>query len=363
MTRLQFTDMFGFYNEPIVGVKNGKISVFNTSALKFFPIIEAGMGAADFFPEMFLDGTERAAGLMKYLGREVPVVAVTMSGLRIITVMKDMREEEEDSYYIPLSMASGEIRSALSTLIMSSNLLDSYRTIDPQNKKAANYRSIQQQSMYRILRIAENMNDVFGVDVMFDDKEAVEFNIIDTCMDMVSTVAHVAAYRRISVEYEGTQEKLLFKGFEDRIEKMLLQVFSNSLKYTPDGGKIKLTLLKNQGNVIIKITDNGCGVSADIMPTVFMRYRERRDIRDPNAGIGLGLSVVSRIARIHEGAALLDSRVGKGTTVTIYLKNPADPGVVFRSDDIVKKPRDMRLVLVQLSDAIDYPFYCPQYID
>ncbi len=113
-------------------------------------------------------------------------------------------------------------------------------------------------------------------------------------------------------------------GDRERIEQVIMNIVSNSIKYTPDGGKITMEAGCSGPNVYVRITDNGIGIPEKDLPRLFERfYRVDKARSRASGGTGLGLSIAREILNQHKGDIQLSSIYGEGTQVTITL--PAAP--------------------------------------
>jgi signal transduction histidine kinase len=108
-----------------------------------------------------------------------------------------------------------------------------------------------------------------------------------------------------------------------QIERLLSNLLSNALKYTPEGGTITVTLEDHPAEILMRVSDTGVGISPDHLPHIFDRfYRVPNDgggDKDPERGLGLGLSFVAWIVKAHRGTIDVKSTEGKGTTFEIRL--------------------------------------------
>jgi heavy metal sensor kinase len=111
-----------------------------------------------------------------------------------------------------------------------------------------------------------------------------------------------------------------------QIERMVSNLLSNALKFTPEGGQVRVSLERRAGWVDLRVEDTGRGIPTEHLPHIFDRfYRvpESASYPDPEKGLGLGLSFVAWIAQAHGGTVQVDSAAGKGSRFTVVL--PAAP--------------------------------------
>lgn len=109
-------------------------------------------------------------------------------------------------------------------------------------------------------------------------------------------------------------------GDRARIEQVLMNMVSNAIKYTKDGGFIRITAGQDGSNVWVTVKDNGIGIPEEDVPKVFDRfYRVDKARSRESGGTGLGLSIAHEIVHRHQGMVGLTSRLGKGTSITVTL--------------------------------------------
>ena len=107
-------------------------------------------------------------------------------------------------------------------------------------------------------------------------------------------------------------------GDRERIEQVVMNIVSNAIKYTPDGGKIEIYAGSSGKSVFVRVTDNGIGIPEKDLPRLFDRfYRVDKARSRESGGTGLGLSIVKHAVAYHHGTIALKSEVGKGTEITV----------------------------------------------
>src|SRR5258708_5077177 len=107
---------------------------------------------------------------------------------------------------------------------------------------------------------------------------------------------------------------------EDLLSQVWINLIHNSIKFTPEGGRVCVELRRQAGNVEFKISDTGIGISETDQARVFERFFKADKSRTrSNGGSGLGLSIAKRIVDMHQGAIGIESKLGAGTTFTVTL--------------------------------------------
>lgn len=118
----------------------------------------------------------------------------------------------------------------------------------------------------------------------------------------------------------GHEDQAMVLGNADRLRQLLLNLVDNALKYTPAGGKVTLSLYREDGWVKLMISDTGIGIPPSDLPHIFERFYVVDKARSRGkGGTGLGLSIVKWIAEAHGGRVAGESQLGKGSTFTLWL--------------------------------------------
>lgn len=116
--------------------------------------------------------------------------------------------------------------------------------------------------------------------------------------------------------YDETEDIVMVMGDKNRLRQVFINVIDNALKYTGEGGVVAVQTKLENGNIIISISDNGCGISQEDLPRIKDKfYKANQTVR----GSGIGLAVADEIVSLHRGKLDIESLIDVGTTVNITL--------------------------------------------
>jgi two-component system, OmpR family, phosphate regulon sensor histidine kinase PhoR len=146
-------------------------------------------------------------------------------------------------------------------------------------------------------------------------------------VEMASTLARVvefmkpaAAKKRQALELAVNGTLPGVAGDPDYLERAVSNLVDNAIKYTPDGGRIRLSAKSDDSSVVIEVTDSGIGIPPEDLPRVFERfYRVDKSRSREMGGTGLGLSIVKHVVQVHGGTVEVESTVGGGSTFRVKL--------------------------------------------
>jgi len=108
-------------------------------------------------------------------------------------------------------------------------------------------------------------------------------------------------------------------GSRTQLSQLVDNLIGNAVKYTPPGGKIRVTLRVEQKQLIIRVTDNGPGIPLEEQGRIFEKFYRASNVGKEVQGTGLGLAIVKTIVDNHRGRIWVDSKPGKGSVFTVVL--------------------------------------------
>src|SRR5262249_25574703 len=124
----------------------------------------------------------------------------------------------------------------------------------------------------------------------------------------VDAIRPAAAAKGIEVVLDTEGQRLSVNGDPDRLSQVVSNLLSNAMKFTPAGGRITVRLRASNGHAVLSVIDTGQGISADLLPHIFDRFRQGDSSTTRGAGgLGLGLTLVREIVALHGGTVSADS--------------------------------------------------------
>lgn len=142
-----------------------------------------------------------------------------------------------------------------------------------------------------------------------------EFDLKDLVQSAVHNFEAEYANKGVSLKYKG--ENSLVLADPDKIMQVAVNLLSNALKYTPEGGMVEVAV---EETGILKVKDNGTGIGTDDLPNIFERfYRADESRTRDTGGAGIGLAIAKAIVDAHGGRIEVSSKLGEGSQFTVYL--------------------------------------------
>jgi signal transduction histidine kinase len=161
------------------------------------------------------------------------------------------------------------------------------------------------------------------------------FNLGDLVQDIVQQFELAAANRGVALEVNVPENLPLVVADVGLIERVLKNLIDNALRYTPPGGKARVSAAGAEGRVAVHVSDTGSGIAADDLPHIFDRfYRGEKSRLDSSDNAGLGLAIVKRILELHGSSVAATSHPGMTViSFTLACAGAADPPAIGLPDD------------------------------
>jgi signal transduction histidine kinase len=220
--------------------------------------------------------------------------------------------------------ASHDLRTPITIMKTSLHLVK--RVTDPE--KQTRYITRLEEGLEQLHRLIENLFTLVRLDMAAStlDLKPGDLNVLAEIVYLERR--DLAEQRKHTLRLRGASNlpkvMLDLKEFVPALSNLV----TNALNYTPEGGEITVeTAFENQ-QVLVRVRDNGIGISAEHLPHIFERFYRVDPARGADTGgSGVGLTIAQKIVQAHGGQIRVESTPGQGSVFTIYLPVPAENGV------------------------------------
>jgi len=218
-----------------------------------------------------------------------------------------------------LANVSHELRTPLNAIIGFSEVLGE-RMFGELNEKQAEYTEDILSSGRHLLSLINDILDLSKIEAGRMELELTKFDLPSAVENALILVRERATRHGIKLERAIDDRLGDFTGDERKVKQILVNLLSNSVKFTPEGGKIHVNASLNNGSVIISIADTGIGIAKEDQEAIFEEFRQvGTNYAQKREGTGLGLTLTRKFVEMHGGKIWVESEPGKGSTFTFTL--------------------------------------------
>ena len=217
-----------------------------------------------------------------------------------------------------ISNISHELRTPLNVITSSVQLL---RYKNKNSKELTeNTFDIIDNNCNRLLRLTNNLIDIDKYEYGKLNLNLENINIVDIIENIVVSTAPLANSKSLNLVFDTNDEFIYMAIDIDKIERIILNLISNAIKFSKPNMDINVNLIKNEDNLKIIVADKGIGISEDNIKKIFKRFSQvDTSLNRKNEGSGIGLSIVDTFVKSHKGSIHVVSKLNVGTEFIIDL--------------------------------------------
>ena len=269
-------------------------------------------------------------------------------------------EEEPDAHLQALALAARELREPLSNVMIVADKF--FPEAAGGDSKAQEQLSHLNRGLYQMLRIVNNMSDASLYTADTDARQ--EIRDIDAVLNEIFLrAAALTEHTSVTLHYTGLSEPVYTLVDSQKLERMVFNILSNAIKFTPDGGTVEAKLTRREKKLYLSICDSGSGIHENVRGNLFSRYLRQPSLEDSRYGLGLGMVLIRSTAALHGGTVLIDQPENAGTRITVSFS-------IRQGDLAVQAPRfridyagERDHGLIELSDVLPAHLYDPDSIN
>ncbi len=271
---------------------------------------------------------ERAAQIgASNLDERIPVPANNQELGRLAGIFNELLARLDQSFAQQkrfMADASHELRTPVAVICGESEVSLSREVRDPAEFRES--LAIVNDEGRRLTRMVEDLFTLARADAGEYPQMLADFYLDESVNESVRSVRSLAAQKGLEVSYQPPAKEIPFRGDEALIQRMVLNLVHNAIKFTPPNGRVQLTVKQHHDQAEIVISDTGPGIPAAARAHVFERFyrvdkARSRDESLNGSGAGLGLSIAKWVAELHGGTIIIDNTNREGATFVVSLPN------------------------------------------
>lgn len=260
-------------------------------------------------------------------------------------------QPDQDNVLNALALAARELRSTMTGTMICADQLSQHLESDDLEAQEQLSRLIR--GLHRTLRLIGNMSDAHDWPHTNRQTSCNVGKVVDEIFEKVHTLSES---KGITLTYVPLEEEVFTMLDREQIERAVLNMLSNALKFTPSGGTIQVSLTRSGRILRLSVLNSGSGIPENILNTIFSRYLRQPGLEDSRFGLGLGMTLIRNAAAAHGGTVLIDQAKGCRVTITIAIRHSATAS--FRSPILgLDYAGERDHALLELSDVLPLEHY------
>ena len=351
---LDLHQMLNMMNLPGFCVRQGRITVCNSAAEGLF--FTPGMNVSQFLTvgredyaaftggQLYLnvvcEGSSRAASVRRYGDTDLFIL-----------------EEDADCAELKsMALAARELRDPLSSVMTIADRLFPMAVEDAPPEMQDQVARMN-RGLYQMLRVISNMSDA----ARFSNASAANLETVDINAffeEIFQRNQPLLAHGGIELKYEPLRPRVFCLADPEKLERAVMNILSNAMKFTPAGGCVEGKLTRVGNRLALSVRDTGCGIPEQLRGTLHSRYTRQAGLEDGRFGIGLGMVLIRSAAASHGGTVLIDHPDDCGTRITMTMAIRQDNSGNLRSNILrVDYAGERDHSLIELSQSLPSQLY------
>lgn len=355
-------DLFELSQQPMLAVEDHKIVIANTPALRLFGRELAGEPARRVLPPQIFSAAGSEYICSTIIKGSSYSACVRHVGETMYVYFSSDQNTEDSSLYLSEQMMNS-LLSSLNNINAAAYLMG--KRLEPSaDEKLLRYMAVLRHNYFCLHHNLLNLDTLLKLDKGQLYLHRRDLNLALLCSGLVSSVSHLTAKYGVELDFSTAHGELNAELDHEKTERIILNILSNC--YAHSGcSRIVMRLERSGNSALISIDDNGCGIPQNRLANLFSRWEPplgTSPLTDMATG-KLGLKVARGLAQAQDGALVLSSVPGSGTSVRILLPLETSGRLVLRSETDFPPGCGMHGLLSELAWLLDDSYFEEKYTD
>ncbi len=273
-------------------------------------------GVYRWFKASVIDVRDSAGNIVRWYGGSIDI-----NDQKQIQAALEDADRRKDEF---LAMLAHELRNPLAPIV---NALEIMRLVDQHEPRMARALELIERQTRHLTHLVDELLEVSRITIgkVSLNREVVEIGNILT--QALESARPLMESRKHQLEVILPDEPMQVEGDPTRLTQVLLNLLSNAAKYTPEHGKIRLQAGREGQQIVLRVRDNGYGISPQFLPQIFDLFTQgERTLDRAQGGLGIGLTITRRLVELHGGTIAAHSPgAGEGSEFVLRLPRLARP--------------------------------------
>jgi signal transduction histidine kinase/ActR/RegA family two-component response regulator len=251
-----------------------------------------------------------------------------------------------------LAMLSHELRSPLAPIANAVQLMSLQQETESRTQKQA--RNIIERQLGKLQHLVDDLLEVSRITsgrVQLRKEWVAVSGIIHGAIE---TVRPLIQQRRHELTISMPVVPIWLSADAARLEQVVINLLTNAAKYTEEGGEIRLTVVKDRNDCVIRVRDSGVGIAPGLLPHVFDLFTQaERSLDRSQGGLGIGLALVQRLTELHDGTVEARSEPGQGSEFIVRLPLQPDDSKRVADIEVAVLEANLALRVLVVDDNVD----------
>ncbi|MBW6411850.1 sensor histidine kinase [Clostridium weizhouense] len=219
-----------------------------------------------------------------------------------------------------LSSISHDLKTPINVIYSATQLEKIYMT-KKDVQALEKYNFICKKNCISLIRLTNNLIDSSKINSDYLMPSLENINVVDAVEDVVTSLVDYARSNNVQMIFNTNKEEIYLNLDFEFIQRIILNLISNSIKFTSKNGKINVNIEDTEDAVKISVIDNGVGMNKEFIKEAFCKYAmDKKDNVSSKNGTGIGLFVVKKLVELQNGTLNIETESGVGTDITMKFK-------------------------------------------